>query len=102
MPPTLACLMRKLRMVGSSSQYPINDCCVVNLSLCRLQVGYLGACLLALLLLPRLAESGAPEASSRIVFVTSDMHYWMKLADIEPHEPQMLQVLGSREYCTKE
>lgn len=69
---------------------------------CRLQVSYLSACLLALLLLPCLASAGKFNLSSRIVFVTSDMHYWIKLADIENQEAHLLATLSSRDYCTQE
>lgn len=67
-----------------------------------LQVNHLGTSLLSLLLLPTLLKT-ANEAGtvSRLVVVSSDMHYFADFTKEEQASPHILNKLNSKQYCTK-
>ncbi|KAH7922271.1 NAD(P)-binding protein [Leucogyrophana mollusca] len=65
-----------------------------------IQVNHLSTALLSLLLLPHLSRSSSSSTPSRLVIVSSDVHY---LASIQPEvesSPTPLKLLGSKEYST--
>ncbi|KAJ7272442.1 short-chain dehydrogenase [Mycena rebaudengoi] len=68
---------------------------------CGLQVNCLSLSLLALLLLPRMLQTARDHSTlPRIVLVSSGLHYW---ATIDTHllkSPNLLEMLGSKEYST--
>ncbi|KZP30514.1 NAD(P)-binding protein, partial [Athelia psychrophila] len=67
----------------------------------NLGVNHLGTSLMSLLLLPSLLKTGS-EASiaSRLVVVSSDMHYGAAISKKEQASPNILAKLNSKEYCT--
>ncbi|PFH48615.1 hypothetical protein AMATHDRAFT_5644 [Amanita thiersii Skay4041] len=66
-----------------------------------LQVNYLSSSLLALRLLPRMAQT-APEHSTtpRLVLVSSGVHYWTSLEDKVVNSDEPLHVLNDEKDCT--
>lgn len=66
-----------------------------------LQVNHLGTALLSLLLLPSLVRTANKESTvSRLVIVSSDMHYLTDFSKEEQASPKILAKLNSKEYCT--
>ena len=66
---------------------------------CRLQVNHLGTSLLSLLLLPHLVDTGKRFGStSRLVIVSSDVHYWAVLPDDVKESSNPVAKLNSRNY----
>ncbi|KAJ6580900.1 NAD(P)-binding protein [Mycena capillaripes] len=67
-----------------------------------LQVNHLATSLLALLLLPTMISTAQQHSTiPRLVVVSSGMHYWANIEKGILENPEMLQTLGSAEYCTK-
>ncbi|KAJ7900599.1 hypothetical protein B0H14DRAFT_2429170, partial [Mycena olivaceomarginata] len=67
-----------------------------------LQVNHLSTSLLALLLLPAMIKTAQQHSTSpRLVVVSSDMHYWVKMDKNLSENPDVLKTLGSAEYCTE-
>lgn len=67
-----------------------------------LQVNHLSTSLLALLLLPAMIKTAQQHSTSpRLVVVSSDMHYWVKMDKNLSENPDILKTLGSAEYCTE-
>ena len=66
-----------------------------------LQVNHLGTSLLSLLLLPSMVNT-ANQAStvSRLVIVSSDVHYFTKISKDAQSAPNILAKLNSKEYST--
>ncbi|KAF7314311.1 hypothetical protein MKEN_00903700 [Mycena kentingensis (nom. inval.)] len=67
-----------------------------------LQVNCLSLALLAILLLPHMARTAQnhPGSSPRIVLVTSEVHHWATLDKRVTDAPNILETLGSKDYCT--
>jgi len=66
-----------------------------------LQVNYLAPALLSLLLLPHLLKSAQDaSATPRLIFVSSDVHYWTEISSEAQECPNLLEKIGSQEYCT--
>jgi len=67
-----------------------------------LQVNYLSPSLLALLLLPRMIQTGKEYGTApRLVVVTSEVHFWAHLDQNVLESPDILKTIGSKEYCTQ-
>ncbi|KAG2344848.1 short-chain dehydrogenase [Suillus weaverae] len=68
-----------------------------------LQVNYLATSLLSLLLIPQLVAAGRKSSTpSRIVIVSSGVHYWITPAKEVRASSKPLEMLGSEEWCTPE
>ncbi|KAF7796917.1 hypothetical protein EIP86_008102 [Pleurotus ostreatoroseus] len=68
-----------------------------------LQVNHLSTALLSLLLMPNLIHTAQANGTiSRMVIVSSDMHYWIKLEEELLDSPSLLQKLSEKAYCTPE
>ncbi|KAF9460537.1 short-chain dehydrogenase [Collybia nuda] len=68
-----------------------------------IQVNNLSLPLLALLLLPRMVETGREHgAIPRLVVVASEVHYWANLEKAVLEGGDILRTLSSKEYCTPE
>ncbi|KAJ6580895.1 short-chain dehydrogenase [Mycena capillaripes] len=66
-----------------------------------LQVNDVSTPLLALLLLPTMIKTAQEHSTTpRLVIVSSGMHYWVKMEKTILENPDLLQMLGSAEYCT--
>ncbi|KAE9405390.1 NAD(P)-binding protein [Gymnopus androsaceus JB14] len=66
-----------------------------------LQVNYLSNALLAILLLPNLMSASARDASlSRLVLVSSDVHYSLPSLSDFRNVPNILEAVNRKEYCT--
>ncbi|KAH7922272.1 NAD(P)-binding protein [Leucogyrophana mollusca] len=65
-----------------------------------IQVNHLSTALLSLLLLPHLWKSASPSKPSRLVIVSSDVHYWVKFKPEIQSSQTPLKMLGSKEYST--
>ena len=64
-----------------------------------LQVNHLGTALLSLLLLPRLVNTGEKFGStSRLVIVSSGVHYWAFLPEDVKGSPNLVARLSSVDY----
>lgn len=67
-----------------------------------LQVNHLGTSLLSLLLLPTMVNTANKESTvSRLVIVSSDMHYHADISKDAQAAPSILAKLNSKEYSTK-
>ncbi|KAF7345418.1 WW domain-containing oxidoreductase [Mycena venus] len=67
-----------------------------------LQVNHLSTSLLALLLLPAMIKTAEQHSTApRLVVVSSDLHYVVKLNKNISADPDILKTLGSAKYCTK-
>ncbi|KAH7910002.1 hypothetical protein BJ138DRAFT_160175 [Hygrophoropsis aurantiaca] len=67
-----------------------------------LQVNHLATALLSLLLFPHLSKSSSPEKPSRLVIVSSDMHYMTKVTpEIMESSSTTLRTLSSEEYSNR-
>ncbi|KAF7964843.1 hypothetical protein HWV62_2514, partial [Athelia sp. TMB] len=67
-----------------------------------LQVNHLGTSLLSLLLLPSLVKTAKEKSAiSRLVIVSSDMHYFTEISKDEQASPSIIAKLNSKEYSTK-
>ena len=68
-----------------------------------LQVNHLATALLSLLLMPNLIRTAQAHGTiSRMVIVSSDMHYSVKLEEELLDAPSLLQKLSDKTYCTPE
>ncbi|KAF7360243.1 hypothetical protein MVEN_00753100 [Mycena venus] len=66
-----------------------------------LQVNSLSTSLVALLLLPAMIKTAQQHSTvPRLVVVSSEVHYWVKIEKRVYENPDMLKTLGSAEYCT--
>ena len=66
---------------------------------CSLQVNHLGTALLSLLLLPHLLDTGKRFGStSRLVIVSSEVHYWAVLPEDVKASSNPIAKLSSRNY----
>ncbi|KAF9460542.1 short-chain dehydrogenase [Collybia nuda] len=66
-----------------------------------IQVNNLSLPLLALLLLPRMMQTGREHGTtSRLVVVTSEMHYWGKIENEVIESGDIFGTLSSEKYCT--
>ncbi|KAJ6580929.1 hypothetical protein B0H19DRAFT_488399 [Mycena capillaripes] len=66
-----------------------------------LQVNCLSTPLLAFLLLPTMLKTATQHSTiPRLVVVSSEVHYWIKIEKSVCENPEMLKTLGSSEYCT--
>ncbi|KAH7927029.1 short-chain dehydrogenase [Leucogyrophana mollusca] len=65
-----------------------------------IQVNHLSTALLSLLLLPHLSKSSSPTEPSRLVIVSSDVHYWATIRPEIQSSQTPLKMLGSKEYST--
>ena len=69
--------------------------------LSRLQVNCLASSLLALLLLPRMVQTAHDHSTTpRLVVVSSDLHYMTSIEKSVTDNPNILQTLSNKEYCT--
>ncbi|KAJ7860404.1 hypothetical protein B0H14DRAFT_575715 [Mycena olivaceomarginata] len=67
-----------------------------------LQVNHLSTSLLAFLLLPAMIKTAQQHSTTpRLVVVSSDTHYWVKMDKTLSEDPDLLKTLGSAEYCTE-
>ena len=65
------------------------------------QVNHLATALLSFLLMPNLNRTGqANVTTSRLVVVSSDVHFWVKFEEDLLDAPSLLQVLSDKKYCT--
>lgn len=69
-----------------------------SLSSFRLQVNYLSTVLLSILMLPHLIKSATPTNASRLVIVSSSVHFGAKLEGAA-NWPSILGTLNDEEYC---
>ncbi|KAG1773279.1 hypothetical protein EV702DRAFT_583044 [Suillus placidus] len=68
-----------------------------------LQVNYLATSLLSLLLIPQLVAAGRKSSTpSRMVIVSSGVHYWITPTEEVRASSKPLEMLGSKEWCTPE
>ncbi|KIJ13031.1 hypothetical protein PAXINDRAFT_170916 [Paxillus involutus ATCC 200175] len=68
-----------------------------------IQVNHLSTALLSLLLLPHMISTGKKfGTTSRLVVVSSDVHYWAVIKDEVKESSNLLAKLGSKEYSTPE
>ncbi|KAJ7025813.1 hypothetical protein C8F04DRAFT_1127180 [Mycena alexandri] len=66
-----------------------------------LQISCLSTPLVALILLPTMLKTAREHATHpRIVYVSSEMHYWASIPKHVIEDPEILKTLGSKEYCT--
>ncbi|KAH7906760.1 hypothetical protein BJ138DRAFT_1174848 [Hygrophoropsis aurantiaca] len=63
------------------------------------QVNHLSTALLSILLLPNLCEQGN-QLASRLVIVSSDVHYWAEFQPEILNSKEPLRILSSKEYST--
>ena len=72
--------------------------------LVRIQVNDLSAMLLTILLFHCLfkAVSSGTSANPRVVIVSSDVHYLMKVSETEVGSDNILQKLSDKNYCTSQ
>ncbi|KAG2147391.1 uncharacterized protein EDB93DRAFT_1226546 [Suillus bovinus] len=69
----------------------------------RLQVNYLATSLLSLLLIPQLVAAGRKSSTpSRLVIVSSDLHYWVTPAKEVKASTTPLETLSNEEWCIPE
>ncbi|KAH7908856.1 hypothetical protein BJ138DRAFT_1181459, partial [Hygrophoropsis aurantiaca] len=67
-----------------------------------LQVNHLATALLSLLLFPHLSKSSSPERPSRLVVVSSGVHYWTKITpEMMESSSTTLKTLSSKEYSSR-
>ena len=67
-----------------------------------MQVNNLSPSLLALLLLPQMIRTSKEyETTPRIVVVSSEMHFWVSVEKDLLESPNIVEIIGSKEYCTK-
>ena len=72
------------------------------LILIRVQVNDLSPSLLALLLLPQMIRTSKEYATTpRIVVVSSEVHFWVTVAEDLLESPNIVEIIGSKEYCIK-
>ncbi|OJA18791.1 hypothetical protein AZE42_11994 [Rhizopogon vesiculosus] len=65
-----------------------------------LQVNYLSTALLSILMLPHLVKSGTPESASRLVIVSSSMHYFAHTLNGADKWDNIIEKLNDQAYCT--
>lgn len=65
-----------------------------------LQVNYLSTALLSILMLPHLIETSAPQSASRLVIVSSEVHYLANKLSGADRWPSILEKLDDPDYCT--
>ncbi|KAG1730894.1 hypothetical protein EDB19DRAFT_1739666 [Suillus lakei] len=66
-----------------------------------LQVNHIATSLLSLLLIPQLVAAGIKSSTpSRMVIVSSGVHYWITLAKEVKASSKLLETLSSKEWCT--
>ncbi|EGN97796.1 hypothetical protein SERLA73DRAFT_182545 [Serpula lacrymans var. lacrymans S7.3] len=65
-----------------------------------IQVNHLSTALLSLLLMPNMISAGTLSSPSRVVIVSSDVHYWATIEDEVRNSPKVLAKLSDKTYCT--
>ncbi|OJA17080.1 hypothetical protein AZE42_09121 [Rhizopogon vesiculosus] len=66
----------------------------------KLQVNYLSTALLSILMLPHLVKSGTPESASRLVIVSSNVHYIAHTLNGADKWDNIIEKLNDQAYCT--
>ncbi|KAG2135458.1 short-chain dehydrogenase [Suillus clintonianus] len=65
-----------------------------------LQVNYLSTALLSILMLPHLIKTGTPEHASRLVIVSSEVHYQANRLTGSEKWPSIIEMINDEAYCT--
>lgn len=65
-----------------------------------LQVNYLSTALLSMLMLPHLIKTGTPEHASRLVIVSSEVHYLANKLKGADKWPSIIETINDEAYCT--
>ncbi|KAG2135459.1 short-chain dehydrogenase [Suillus clintonianus] len=65
-----------------------------------LQVNYLSTALLSILMLPHLLETSTPQSASRLIIVSSELHYLANKLSGADRWPSILEKLNDPDYCT--
>ncbi|KAK7048238.1 hypothetical protein R3P38DRAFT_3307133 [Favolaschia claudopus] len=89
---------------GWETWYALTPCSVATTEPLVQSAGQLSSMpLLTLLLLPHMVRTAQQYSTTpRIVMVASDVHYWANIGGKRVLEsPNILETLGSKEYCTK-
>ncbi|KAG2756283.1 NAD(P)-binding protein [Suillus brevipes Sb2] len=64
------------------------------------QVNYLSTALLSILMLPHLIKTGTPEHASRLVIVSSEVHYLANRLKGADKWPSIIETINDETYCT--
>ncbi|KAG1762867.1 short-chain dehydrogenase [Suillus occidentalis] len=64
------------------------------------QVNYLSTALLSILMLPHLIKTGTPEHASRLVIVSSEVHYIANRLKGADKWPSIIETINDEAYCT--
>ncbi|KAG1870272.1 short-chain dehydrogenase [Suillus subalutaceus] len=64
------------------------------------QVNYLSTALLSILMLPHLIETGTPERASRLVIVSSEVHYMANRLKGADKWSSIIETINDEAYCT--
>ncbi|KAG1890117.1 hypothetical protein F4604DRAFT_1708733, partial [Suillus subluteus] len=64
------------------------------------QVNYLSTALLSILMLPHLIKTGTPERASRLVIVSSEVHYMANRLKGADKWPSIIETINDEAYCT--
>ena len=63
-------------------------------------MNYLSTALLSILMLPHLIKTGTPECASRLVIVSSEVHYFAQTLKGADKWHNIIEKLNDQEYCT--
>jgi retinol dehydrogenase-12 len=65
-----------------------------------LQVNYLSTALLSILMLPHLIKAGTPESASRLIIVSSEVHFLAHTLKGADKWDGIIEKLNDQAYCT--